>query len=187
MKNILVISVFVLFGLLIIGLTVNQIPDETELIVVEMAGLESEGFGTIQLSETKAGVLLSLNLENLPEGERGFHIHETGLCDGDKSFSSAGGHFNPGGHAHGMKSPEGAHAGDMPNIVIDTNGTLTAQILNRDVSLQQEGGMPEGRASLYDADGSSLIIHADADDHVSQPSGNAGPRIACGVIAPPQG
>ena len=102
------------------------------------------------------------------------HIHAVGKCEAP--FESAGGHFNPGHTHHGMMSGEG-HAGDMPNLHVPQDGSLSVEVLNREVTLEQ--GKPN---SLFDNDGSSLVIHAKADDYKSDPAGNAGDRIACGVI-----
>ena len=126
------------------------------------------------------GVLISVEARGLPPGEHGFHIHETGRCDASEGFSTAGGHFAPRGHDHGFEVANGPHAGDMPNQFVAADGTLRAHVFNDRVSLAG------GESALEDADGSALMIHAGADDYSSQPSGDAGDRIACAVIAPPR-
>jgi Cu-Zn family superoxide dismutase len=136
---------------------------------------EGQDVGTVELRQTPNGVHLIANLTNLPAGEHGFHIHETGQCEGD--FTSAGGHYNPDGSEHGYNVEGGPHAGDMPNIHVPEGGALTVEYVNERVSLE-EGA--EG--ALSDEDGSAIVIHANADDYESQPSGDAGDRIACGVI-----
>lgn len=132
--------------------------------------------GSVALVQTPSGVLLTATLTDLPPGAHGFHIHETGSCEPD--FSAAGGHFAPRDHAHGLEVIEGEHAGDMPNIHVGADGKLKIEILNPRISLAsgEEG-------YLFDADGAAIVIHAGADDYTSQPSGDAGDRIACGVIA----
>jgi len=173
----ILLSVIFVSGL---GFLYQTVPSEDEIHTVSMINNEGVEIGTVQLSETKAGVLLSLDISGLtPEGEHATHIHETGDCTPLDSFKNSGGHFNPMNKAHGMKHDGGKHAGDMPNIKPNKKGVATLQILNPEVTL---GETTATRASVFDADGSALVIHAGADDHVSQPSGAAGARIACGVI-----
>lgn len=131
--------------------------------------------GTVQLIQTPHGVLLKMALKGAVPGEHAFHIHAVGKCEAP--FTSAGGHFNPASKKHGMEATEGSHAGDMPNLHIPANGELTIEIANHMVTLAK--GQPN---SLFDADGSALIIHAGVDDYKTDPTGNAGDRIACGVI-----
>ena len=130
--------------------------------------------GDVDLMQTPAGVLIKLQIKGLPPGEHAFHVHAVGKCEAP--FESAGPHFNPGNHKHGMMSGEG-HAGDMPNLHVPQSGELSVEVVNAAVSLEK--GKPN---SVFDNDGSSLVIHAKADDYKSDPAGNAGDRIACGVI-----
>jgi superoxide dismutase, Cu-Zn family len=128
------------------------------------------------LRETAKGVQIQLVLQNLLVGKHAFHIHETGSCVGP-DFESAGGHFNPTGKQHGLENPAGAHAGDMSNIEISSDGSLETEILNARVTLK------EGKDnSLLRAGGTALVVHALPDDNKTDPSGEAGPPIACGVI-----
>lgn len=142
-----------------------------------LADKEGKTVATATLAETNAGVLITLEASALPPGVHAFHIHESGACE-PPDFTSAGGHFNPGDTSHGFEAEGGPHAGDMPNIHVPESGMLTVEVLNPNVTL--EPGPPE---SLFDDDGSALVIHAGADDYTSQPAGDAGTRIACGVIA----
>jgi Cu-Zn family superoxide dismutase len=135
--------------------------------------------GTVGLTETPHGVLLAVTLDRAPTGAHAFHIHAVGACAAP-DFSSAGGHFNPAGHRHGISNPAGKHAGDLPNIHVGADGTLRVEVLAEAVSLTAGGS----RASLFDGDGSAIVIHTGADDYASDPAGNAGPRIACGVVEP---
>lgn len=132
--------------------------------------------GEAILEETPHGVLITLSVRNFPRGTHAFHIHEVGKCE--PPFASAGSHFNPMGKKHGLKSPEGMHAGDFPNLEVPASGSLKAQVLATMVTLK------EGETnSLFDADGSALVIHAGPDDYRTDPAGEAGARLACGVIA----
>jgi Cu-Zn family superoxide dismutase len=131
--------------------------------------------GTVDLVQTPHGVLLKLSLKGIPAGEHAFHVHAVGKCE--PPFTSAGGHFNPGGKKHGMEAADGPHAGDMPNLHVPPSGELAVEVANPAISLVK--GQPN---SVFDADGSAIIIHAAADDYKTDPTGNAGDRIACGVI-----
>jgi len=132
--------------------------------------------GKATLTETPSGVLIRLDLTGAPSGEHAFHIHAVGKCE-PPDFKSAGPHFNPGAAKHGLENPEGPHAGDMPNLHVPGDGKLSVEVLNQAVTLG-------GKSALLDADGSALVIHAGVDDYQTDPAGNAGDRIACGIIAP---
>lgn len=132
--------------------------------------------GTATLIQTPNGVLISLDLRGLPTGQHAFHIHEKGVCNPADKFMSAGGHFNASGKKHGYLVEGGAHAGDMPNQVVALDGILRANVLNPNITLGSSAG------SLFGPDGTALVIHDRTDDYTSQPAGNAGDRIACGVI-----
>ncbi|HEV7267766.1 MAG TPA: superoxide dismutase family protein [Falsiroseomonas sp.] len=137
---------------------------------------QGQSVGTASLVQTPAGVLITLQLRGLPAGLHAFHIHEAGSCDAAGGFQSAGGHYNPRDHQHGYLVQGGAHAGDMPNQFVGPDGVLRGQVLNDKVTLGQ------GQATLFDSNGSALVIHAQPDDYRSQPAGDAGGRIACAVI-----
>ena len=133
--------------------------------------------GTADLMETRGGLLIKLALRDIKPGRHAVHLHEVGRCD--PPFTTAGAHFNPGHHKHGMLVGEG-HAGDLPNLHIPDSGSLEVEFLTTKVTLEQ--GKPN---SLLDQDGTSLVIHATSDDYQSDPAGNSGDRIACGVITSP--
>lgn len=133
--------------------------------------------GTARLHRTSGdGVLIRLRVDGVAPGVHAFHIHETGLCE-PPGFESAGDHYSPRGRRHGFLDPRGPHAGDLPNLHVPASGELVVELLADDVTLAP--GTPN---TLFDDDGSALVVHADADDYVSQPAGGAGDRIACGVI-----
>ncbi len=138
---------------------------------------EGKEIGTATLIESPDGVVINLEAANLPPGIHAFHIHETGKCEGP-DFQSAGGHFNPYGRKHGVKNPEGWHNGDLPNIEVAEDGSAFEEIVAPDVTLGS------GENSLFKKGGTALVIHAGPDDEMTDPSGNAGRRIACGVISP---
>jgi len=136
---------------------------------------EGKEVGTAALTETPAGVLIRLSVDGLPPGERAFHIHGVGKCE--PPFTSAGPHFNPGGKKHGLMAAEGHHAGDLPNLHVPAGGALVVEVLNREVTLEK--GKP---SSLLGGQGTALVVHAGKDDYKSDPAGDAGGRIACGLI-----
>lgn len=141
----------------------------------ELVNAEGEVVGRAGLDSTPSGVLIRLRLDGLPPGRHALHIHETGACEAP-DFESAGGHYNPFGREHGFRDAAGPHAGDLPNIVVPPSGELQLEVLADEVTLR------EGRAALFDADGSALVIHAGADDYRTDPAGDAGDRLACGVV-----
>lgn len=142
---------------------------------VDLKDAKGNSVGMAMISAASGGgISIALDLKGLPPGVHAIHVHAVAKCE--PPFTSAGGHFNPGGKQHGMQNPAGHHAGDMQNITVGADGTLKTTITNANVTLA------DGPNSVYTNGGTALVIHAAADDMKTDPAGNAGDRIACGVI-----
>ena len=160
---------------LMVGST-TAFAQQPQQATAELRDSNGQTVGTATFMPMGGGVHVMAQVRNLPPGPHGIHIHAVGTCDAP-DFMTAGPHFNPTSTMHGLQNPGGPHAGDMPNLEVGADGTATFDYQAMMVSL----GAGEG--NLFDADGSALVIHANADDHVTDPSGNSGGRIACGVVA----
>lgn len=134
---------------------------------------QGQELGTLTLRETGQGILVEGQLSGLPEGQHGIHLHAVDRCDAP--FESAGPHWNPTNRRHGTQNPQGPHAGDLPNISATGDGIA-------DVRGTTPGGRLAGAGGLLDADGAAIVVHERADDNRTDPSGNSGARIACGII-----
>ena len=138
--------------------------------------LAGENVGSASLRMTPSGIMvITASVSGLTQGWHGFHIHETGECDPATEFKSAGGHLADG-KEHGPLVEGGPHPGDMPNQMVQETGVMVAEVFNHLLTEDM----------LFDADGSAIMIHSGRDDYQSQPSGDAGGRVACGVIERPQ-
>ncbi len=145
--------------------------------IAEMKARDGKSLGTIRLTETTAGLLISVKLKGLPSGPRGFHVNEAGKCDGD--FASAGAIYNPLGAKHGLLNEDGPMAGDLPNLFVPANGEVEVELVSHFLTLSKQTDV-----TLLDADGAAFIIRERPDDYLTDPDGNTGARIACGIIVP---
>ncbi|MCR8641869.1 superoxide dismutase family protein [Paenibacillus sp. N1-5-1-14] len=171
----------ILLGVSSLGTTsalaaVKNEPGVIAPVHVEVKNGKGEKIGDAHFSQEKDGVHVKVTVSGLTQGEHGIHFHEKGKCEGP-DFASAGSHFNPYGKHHGLKNPKGPHVGDLPNLVVDSNGNAAVEFVTKMVTLN-----PDANNSLMKTDGTSLVIHEKADDMITDPAGNSGARIACGVI-----
>jgi Cu-Zn family superoxide dismutase len=148
----------------------------TQKAIAKFVDINGRPAGTATFTSTRHGVLVDLKVTGLNEGPHGVHIHMSGNCDVKTRFTAAGPHFSFGPKAHGFMAPNGMHAGDMPNGYAAHDGTLEASFITNAFNLGN------GKKSIFDHDGASIVVHAKADDYMTQPSGNSGDRVACGVI-----
>ena len=146
-----------------------------EVVSAMLADKDGKGHGEVLIASGTDGLMVNVMAEGMKPGTYGVHIHTTGKCEGP-DFKSAGGHWNPFGKAHGLESGGGGHAGDLPNLVIAEGGTGAISFTVKHATMSGEGG-------LMDADGAAFMIHAGPDDMKSDPAGNSGDRIVCGVFA----
>jgi Cu-Zn family superoxide dismutase len=145
---------------------------------VQLSDGQGKSVGTATLVPAANGVTIRLNLMNLTPGDHAIHVHAVAKCEGP-AFTSAGGHFNPDMKKHGLENPDGPHAGDMPNFTVAADGTSKASVAAAGIT------MGDDAHSVFSNGGTALVVHAKADDMKTDPAGNAGDRIACGIIAQP--
>ena len=160
---------------------VTPMATPTAALDVPLIDASGDAVGLATFTEDADGVTVHLLIEGLSPGEHGWHLHEFGVCDpgGDESFSSAGGHWNPSGQPHGAPDAAEHHVGDFGNLVASADGLADVEITSTDFTFEA------GPTSVFDEDGTSIVVHEGRDDLTTQPSGNSGPRYACGVVAEP--
>ena len=147
-------------------------------VMVHMETSDGRDAGLATLTGGKKGVKISVDFKNLDPGEHAIHVHQNPKCDAPE-FKTAGGHFNPSGKQHGIENPQGHHAGDLPlNLTVGDDGMVKKTFFSKDITLD-----PNAPNSVFANGGTSLMVHAKADDMKSDPSGNAGAREACGIIS----
>ena len=178
-------SVAVGLGVMIAGVGLSSLPtmaatptpsSDAIQAVTTLLAADGSARGTATLTQTADGIDIVVKASGLQPGSHGIHIHTVGACTAP-DFASAGAHWNPTNHQHGVNNPQGPHRGDMPNLVVDAKGVGTMDFALSRATLKG------GEAPLLDADGASLVIHSGPDDMRTDPSGNSGGRVACGIIA----
>lgn len=169
MRNVVIAAAL---GLILSAAALAERKPVPEVATAILRTADGKEVGRATAREVKQGLRVTVDVRGLPEGQHGAHVHTVGQCDAP-DFTTAGGHWNPLGTKHGSMNPAGPHEGDLPNLIIgkDGRGTLGAVI-------------PKGTlAGLLDTDGAAMVVHAGRDDLMTDPSGNSGGRVACGVFA----
>jgi len=139
--------------------------------ILEVRNAAGAAVGTLTFRTTSAGLNIAGTLTGLPVGTHGIHLHQVGRCEGP-DFTTAGAHLNPTAAKHGLENPAGPHAGDLPNITVNSAGVGQVDMTTKRITMSE----------LFDADGSAIVVHAAADDQRTDPSGSSGARIACGIV-----
>ncbi|MFP4137910.1 MAG: superoxide dismutase family protein [Halomonas sp.] len=169
-----------LLGLTVVALPLASLADEGSSPTASVEFLDNDGdvVGQGKIEQGPAGVVINFSIDGLDKGWKAIHIHDAGTCDDhEEGFKASGGHLNPEDVKHGYLNPEGPDAGDLPNFAVHADGTAMVEMFNERASLDGSIG-----GNMLDDDGSALVIHENRDDHMAQPIGGAGARVACGVV-----
>lgn len=172
----LTVAVLTVFAISIFSNATSAADHKASMASAEMIDAEGKAIGKVSFEQAPSGVLVSVQVASLPPGPHGIHLHSVGACSPD--FKAAKGHINPDKAAHGLRHQDGPDNGDLPNLFVAADGTGMAEFFTTRVSVSSGKPGP----ALLDEDGSTVIIHANPDDHITQPIGGAGGRIACGVV-----
>ncbi|MDQ1407036.1 MAG: superoxide dismutase, Cu-Zn family [Acidobacteriaceae bacterium] len=165
----------VLAGALIWTSTAVFAQSEVRSAHADIVNAQGQKIGTATIRQAGTGIRLDVKVSQLPPGTHGIHVHTVGKCEGP-DFTSAGGHLNPASRKHGKDNPEGPHSGDLLNIQVKASGDAEASLVDPNATLG------DGPNSLFHEGGTSIVIHAKTDDYKTDPAGNSGARIACGVV-----
>ena len=154
--------------------------DAAQMASAQIIDREGNTIGTAQLRAAPTGVVINIRVTGLPAGKLGMHFHRVGSCSPSEDFKDASGHIMPNDLPHGFFHSEGPHAGNLPNLIVGEDGNAEVELFSNLLVLNQSAAGE--KAAILDEDGSSLVIHMNEDDHLGQPIGGSGPRIACGVV-----
>ncbi|RYF66156.1 MAG: superoxide dismutase family protein [Cytophagaceae bacterium] len=172
-----VLLALALTGLLVSCLGTNENASPTATATANIINTTGASIGTATFTQESTGIVtMSISVTGLPAGQHGIHFHAVGRAEPSTAFMSAGDHFNPDSKKHGLSNPDGAHNGDLPNLEVSAQGVGTLATATERITLTA------GTKSVFDADGTAIVIHANADDQTTDPSGNSGGRIAAGVL-----
>ena len=174
MKRTFLVIVFVAFAAM---LAAGNVSAQAQTASAQLKNASGQVVGTATFTQQAGGVKIAAQVKGLAAGKHGIHIHAVGKCDAP-DFTTAGGHFNPDSKQHGTQNPAGSHAGDLPNLVVGADGSGSIETVDTRITLAAGAAN-----SVFDTDGSALVIHASEDDEKTDPTGNSGARIACGALA----
>jgi Cu-Zn family superoxide dismutase len=171
--TILALAIFTLFASGAIA--ADKIGEKAISVMINNQG---QNIGEAHYIQGNEGVLVEINVSALPMGKHGLHFHSKGTCEDTENFKMAEGHIMSSNKPHGFLNPDGPHEGNLPNLIVGTDGSAHVELYTELISVRGRDNKP----ALLDEDGSTLIVHANPDDHTTQPIGGSGARIACGVI-----
>lgn len=163
-----------------LGIAACAMPGMAAEAVANLVDAEGGSVGVVAFHQAPHGVIVEVDAHGLPPGPHGIHLHAVGECSPD--FTAAKGHVNPGGAKHGLRHPDGPDSGDLPNLHVAADGSAKAEFYTTRITVEPGEGADGEQPALLDEDGAAVVVHANPDDHITQPIGGAGGRIACGVV-----